>query len=82
MTDGTLLPNEPMALQELYNALLLGEHGSMADSYFVLKDFGSYSMANRRMMDDYQNRDKWLKMAIINTALSGAFSSDRTIRGI
>jgi len=36
-------------------------------------------MANRRMMEDYQNRDKWLKMAITNTAKSGYFSSDRTI---
>ncbi len=77
--DGTLFPHEPMALQELYNSLLLGDHGTMADSYFVLKDFGSYSMANRRMMEDYQNRDKWLKMAITNTAKSGYFSSDRTI---
>jgi len=80
LTDGTLLSHEPMALQELYNSLLLGEHGGMADSYFVLKDFGSYSMANRRMMDDYQNRGKWLKMAVVNTAMSGAFSSDRTIK--
>ena len=38
------------------------------------------SMANRRMMEDYQNRDKWLRMAVINTAKSGFFSSDRTIR--
>jgi len=80
LTDGTLFPQEPMALQELYNSLLLGEHGAMADSYFVLKDFGSYSMANRRMMDDYQNRDKWLKMAVTNTAKSGYFSSDRTVK--
>ncbi len=80
LTDGTLFPREPIALHELYSSLLLGEHGGMADSYFVLKDFGSYSMANRRMMDDYQNRDKWLKMAITNTAKSGYFSSDRTIR--
>ena len=52
----------------------------MGDSYFVLKDFGSYSMAQRRLNDDYANRDKWLKMAVTNTAMSGIFSSDRTIR--
>ena len=50
------------------------------DRYFVMKDFGSYSMAQRRVNDDYMNRDKWLRMAIINTAKSGIFSSDRTIR--
>ena len=79
LIDGTLFPHEPLTLQELYHTLLVGDHGGMADSYFVLKDFGSYSMANRRMMDDYQNRGKWLKMAVMNTALSGHFSSDRTI---
>ena len=78
--DGTLFPNEPLAMQDLYHTLLVGDYGGMPDSYFVLKDFGSYSMANRRMMEDYQNRDKWLRMAVINTAKSGFFSSDRTIR--
>ena len=53
----------------------------MADPYFVLKDFGSYSMAQRRVNADYANKDKWLKMAVINTAMAGFFSSDRTIRG-
>ena len=78
--DGTLFPNEPLAMQDLYHTLLVGDYGGMPDSYFVLKDFGSYSMANRRMMEDYQNRDKWLRMAVVNTAKSGFFSSDRTIR--
>ncbi|NLO86746.1 MAG: glycogen/starch/alpha-glucan phosphorylase [Clostridiales bacterium] len=78
--DGTLFPNEPLALQDLYQTLLVGDHGSMPDAYFLLKDFGSYSMANRRMMDDYEDREKWLRMAITNTAKSGFFSSDRTIR--
>ena len=77
--DGTLFPYEPMAMHDLYHTLLVGEYGNMADNYFVLKDFGSYSMANRRMMEDYMNRDKWLKMAVLNTAKSGFFSSDRTI---
>ena len=36
-------------------------------------------MAQRRLNADYLNRDKWLRMAITNTACSGVFSSDRTI---
>ena len=77
--DGTLFQNEPLAMQDLYHTLLVGDYGNLPDNYFVLKDFGSYSMANRRIMDDYQNRDKWLKMAVLNTAKSGFFSSDRSI---
>ena len=80
MIDGTLMPANPAALQDLYHSLLIGSWGSMGDSYFVLKDFGSYSMAQRRLNADYADRDKWLKMAVINTAMSGIFSSDRTIR--
>lgn len=72
--DGTLFPGNPAALQDIYHNLLF------SDPYFVLKDFGSYSMAQRRVDADYQNREKWLRMAITNTACSGIFSSDRTIR--
>ena len=80
MIDGTLFPNNGAVLQDLYHSLLMGEYGSMADPYFVLKDFGSYSMAQRRVNADYTDKDKWLKMAVINTAMAGFFSSDRTIR--
>ena len=79
MIDGSLTPENPVVFQDLYHALLFGEYGNMADPYLVLKDFGSYSMAQRRLNADYLNRDKWLRMAITNTACSGVFSSDRTI---
>ena len=72
--DGTLFPENPAMLQDIYHNLLF------KDSYFVLKDFGSYSMAQRRVDADYQNREKWLRMAITNTACSGIFSSDRAIK--
>ena len=72
--DGTLFPDNAATLQDIYHNLLF------SDPYFVLKDFGSYSMAQRRVDADYQNREKWLRMAITNTACSGIFSSDRTIR--
>ena len=80
MIDGTLFPENPAVLQDLYHSLLLGDYGSMGDPYFVLKDFGSYSMAQRRLNEDYGNQAKWQKMAVMNTAMSGVFSSDRTIR--
>ena len=37
-------------------------------------------MAQRRVDADYADRDKWNRMAVINTAMSGIFSSDRTIK--
>ena len=79
MIDGTVLPDAPSALQDLYHSLLIGDWGNMADPFFVLKDFGSYSMAQRRIDADYADRDKWNRMAVINTAMSGVFCSDRTI---
>lgn len=77
MIDGTL--GEPGTFNELYHSLLFGEHGGMADPYLVLKDFGSYTMAQERINADYRNPQKWWSMAIANTAGSGFFSSDRTI---
>ena len=80
MIDGTVMPDAPGALQDLYHSLLIGDYGNMGDPYFVLKDFGSYSMAQRRIDADYADHDKWNRMAVINTAMSGVFSTDRTIR--
>ena len=45
----------------------------------VLKDFGSYQAAQRRLGQDYLNQNEWVKKEIINVAKSGVFSSDRTI---
>lgn len=79
MIDGTLFPDNPALLQMLYHDLLFGAGGSHPDNYFVLRDFGSYSAAQQQVDRDYMDQDKWLKMAISNTAMSGFFSTDRTI---
>jgi starch phosphorylase len=60
---------------EIYDSLLNGR-----DEYFILKDFESYAQAHRRIVEAYQNRENWTKMQIMNTAKSGKFSSDRTIK--
>ena len=79
LIDGTLAPEEPGLFRDLYHALLFGDFGGMADPYFVLTDITDYEKARRRMAADYTDRDVWLKKAVINTAKSGIFSSDRTI---
>jgi starch phosphorylase len=50
-----------------------------SDPFLVLADFRSYSNAQDRVNTAYRNRPHWAKMAILNTARMGKFSSDRTI---
>ena len=50
------------------------------DYYFVLKDFDSYVKAQEKANELYKDQKKWLEMSIVNTAKSGFFTSDRTIR--
>jgi starch phosphorylase len=42
-------------------------------------DFADYVRAQQEAAAAYRDRDRWLRMAILNTANSGRFSSDRTI---
>ncbi len=79
LIDGTLSPDNPHLFQELYHALLFGDNGGMADPYFVLKDLPDYLRTRQHLARDYDDRDKWLAMAVRNVACSGVFSSDRTI---
>ena len=50
-----------------------------ADEYLVLGDLGSYMQTHERLVADYEKPSWWHKAAV-NTAASGIFSSDRTIR--
>jgi starch phosphorylase len=49
------------------------------DPYKVLADFESYSEAHQALGVAYQDKKRWAKMAILNTALMGKFNSDRSI---
>lgn len=50
------------------------------DMWLTAYDFDSYFQAQRRVDKAYQNQTLWTKMSILNTAASGVFSSDHTIR--
>jgi len=50
------------------------------DPWMTAADFASYIDAQRRVAAAYADRDRWLRMSIFNTASSGRFSSDRSIR--
>jgi len=52
------------------------------DDYFcVASDFADYWRASRDLEAAYRDQADWTRMAVLNTARSGWFSSDRTIRG-
>ena len=50
------------------------------DPFCVCADFSDYCDAQDRVSSAWIDRDKWSKMSLINTARSGFFSSDRSIR--
>ncbi len=59
--------------RDLYDSL------TKEDVYFILKDFDSYVEAQQRVDAAYRDKAGWARMAMMNTACSGKFSSDRTI---
>lgn len=68
-------PGEPGKLRATYDSLLDG-----GDPYLCLADFASYVKAHEDMDKQYRDQAGWAKKAILNTALIGKFSSDRSIR--
>lgn len=59
---------------------LLNSSFGVADPFMCLADFDSYMNAHRQALSDYKNRESWAKKSLMNTARSGVFSSDNTIR--
>ena len=80
LVDGTYSHGDHEMYRDLYNSLLKPTDGNRADMYFILKDFRAYAQAQERVEAAYRDRDSWAKMALLNTACCGKFSSDRTIR--
>ncbi len=49
------------------------------DPWMTAADFRSYIDAQNQVGQAYANKHRWAEMAVLNTACSGIFSSDRTI---
>ena len=63
---------------ELFRPLLQNLTGR--DPYFVLADFDDYLGAQQSVGEAWADRSRWNRMALLNTARSGFFSSDRSIQ--
>jgi starch phosphorylase len=50
------------------------------DDYMLLADYQAYVDAQQRVSDAWDNRREWTRMAILNCARVGRFSSDRSIQ--
>jgi starch phosphorylase len=50
------------------------------DDYLLLADYASYLDCQDRVSEAFRDRQRWTRMSILNTARSGKFSSDRSIR--
>ena len=80
LINGTYAPGDPELFRSLYNSLLNTKETSVADRYFILKDFKSYAEAQKRVEEAYKDEAGWARSAILNVACSGKFTSDRTIQ--
>ena len=72
LINGTYNENTEL-FRDLYDSL------TKEDVYFILKDFDSYAEAQSRVDAAYRDEKGWARMAMMNTACAGKFSSDRTI---
>ena len=61
-------------------SLLNQNGGERADQYFILADFRSYAAAQKKVEEAYKDEKGWARMAMLNTACAGKFTSDRTIQ--
>lgn len=79
LINGTF-SNDTELFRDLYDSLLNTKNTDRADRYFILADFRSYADAQKLVEAAYRDEKGWAKKALLNTACSGKFTSDRTIQ--
>ena len=80
LINGEYAPDDPERFRDIYDSLLNTNSSDRADTYFILADFKSYAEAQERVEKAYSDETGWARMAMMNTACSGKFTSDRTIQ--
>jgi starch phosphorylase len=74
ISGGYFSKDNPELFHPVINTLFGG------DRFFVMADYASYVACQEKVSAAYSDREGWTKMAILNVARSGKFSSDRAIR--
>ncbi|MEN5036532.1 glycogen/starch/alpha-glucan phosphorylase [Pseudomonas sp. TWI929] len=72
--SGVFSPDDPSRYTALIDGLVAH------DRFLVCADFDAYWDAQRRVEELWHTPQEWWRMAVLNTARMGWFSSDRTIR--
>ena len=80
LINGEYAPDDTERFRDLYNSLLNTKSSDRADTYFILADFKSYAAAQCEVEKAYRDEKGWARMAMLNMACSGKFTSDRTIQ--
>ncbi|WP_283681097.1 glycogen/starch/alpha-glucan phosphorylase [Parablautia sp. Marseille-Q6255] len=80
LINGEYCHNNPEMFRDIYDSLLNTNSSDRADTYFILADFKSYAQAQKRVEEAYRDETRWARMAMLNMACSGKFTSDRTIQ--
>ncbi len=74
VASGRFSPGEASLFRPVVDSLLNG-----GDPYLVLADFAAYCTCQEEVERVYRDEERWTRMAILNVARAGKFSSDRTI---
>ncbi len=74
LAAGHFSPEAPGLFQPIVERLLC------QDGFFVLADYGAYVRCQEEVHRVYRDEDRWTRMAVLNVARSGKFSSDRAVR--
>ncbi len=76
ISSGFFSPEEPQLFTPIYDSLM-----NNGDRYLITADFDSYLEFQKNIENIYMNdKEKWIKMSIMNVANMGKFSSDRAIK--
>jgi len=75
LASGVFSPGEPALFRPIVESLLNG-----GDPYLVLADFAAYCACQDEVEKAYRDPTRWNRMAVLNVARTGKFSSDRTIQ--